>query len=168
VAQTVTTKKVTGVAQINSVQASSWFTSPTVASYDSNAANTAAKLTWDSKAASNILYFLLSDTGNGIDKPWGFSTVTDYSAGSKGKVQAWHFLGDKGYPADCTKLLCMEKSDTIQVLFYEFRDRNGGTAGGAWTNADSIKWDVKTFTVKGAHYLALAASTLAALAVLSF
>lgn len=95
------------------MQASSWFTSPTVASYDSNAANTATKLTWDTKATSNVLYFLLSDTGNGIDKPWGFSAITDYSATAKGKVQAWHFLGDKGYPADCTKLLCMEKSDTI-------------------------------------------------------
>ena len=153
---------------MNSVKASSWFTSPTVATYDSSAGNTPAKLTWDSEAASNILYFSPSSKGNGIDKPWGFSSVTDYAGASKGKVQAWHFLGDKGYPADCTKLLCMEKGDTIQVLFYEFRDRNGGTAGGAWTNADSIKWDVKTFTVKGAHQLAVAATALAALATLTF
>lgn len=54
------------------------------------------------------------------------------------------------------------------MLFYEFRDRNGGTAGSAWTYADSIKWDVKTFTVKGAHYLAATVSTIVALAVLSF
>lgn len=113
VAQTVNTRKTSGVSQSNSVQASSYATSPTVASYESNASNTAAKLSWGTKAASNILYFSNSDNGNGIDIPWGFGTVTQFVAGSKGQVQAWHFLGDKGLPADCTKLLCMEKDDTI-------------------------------------------------------
>ena len=121
---------------------------------------------WTSKPTT--LYFS-GDNGNGLDAPWGFGAITAYSNNVKGRVQAHHFLADKNYPADCTKVWCIEKDDTIQVLFYEFIDRTGSSAGSAWTNNDSFKWDVQEFKIKGANQLAFAATALlAALSVLSF
>ena len=167
-ARTVTTKKVnaSNISQVSSVKASSWFTSPTVASYTDLASNTQAKLVWTSEPT--VTYFKAGE-GNGLDLPWGFGTMTTYTGTVKGKVQAHHFLGDKGYPADCTKVWCIEKDNDVEVLFYEFVDRNGGAAAASWTNNDVVRWDVKTFKVKGANQLALAATAmLAALSVLSF
>lgn len=168
-ARTVTTKKVnaSNISQVSSVKASSWLTSPTVASYTDLASNTQAKLVWTSEPT--VTYFKAGE-GNGLDLPWGFGTMTTYaSATVKGKVQAHHFLGDKGYPADCTKVWCIEKDNDVEVLFYEFVDRNGGAAATSWILNDVVRWDVKTFKVKGANQLALAATAmLAALSVLSF
>jgi hypothetical protein len=167
-ARTVTTKKVTAsnISQVSSVKASSWLTSPTVASYTDLASNTQAKLVWTSEPT--VTYFKAGE-GNGLDLPWGFGTMTTYTGTVKGKVQAHHFLGDKGYPADCTKVWCIEKDNDVEVLFYEFVDRNGGAAATSWILNDVVRWDVKTFKVKGANQLALAATAmLAALSVLSF
>jgi hypothetical protein len=46
----------------------------------------------------------------------------------------------------------LEKNDIINVLFYEFIDRNAGgaAAGAAYNNLDAIRWDVKQVTITGA------------------
>jgi hypothetical protein len=49
----------------------------------------------------------------------------------------------------------LEKNDIINVLFYEFIDRNAGgaAAGAAYNNLDAIRWDVKQVTITGAKQL---------------
>lgn len=59
-------------------------------------------------------------------------------------------MGDTG--CDKLKVWSLEKNDIINVLFYEFidRDAGGAAAGAAYNNLDAIRWDVKQVTITGA------------------
>ena len=81
---------------------------------------------------------------NGVQKPWGYNTRTDYNGATtpvtKGKIRAWHFLGDVG--ADLTKVFSIEKGQTLQVFLYEFRDKKKGTC-----NEDgTVQWSTASGT----------------------
>lgn len=78
---------------------------------------------------------------NGVSRPWGYNKITNYNPTTtpvtKGSIRAWHFLADVG--ADLTKVMSIEKGQTLRVFLYEFRDKKPGacatTGSVAYTTA---------------------------------
>lgn len=58
------------------------------------------------------------------------------NAAKEGSLRAWHFLADKS--GDKTKVWSIEKTDKLNILFYEFIDRSAGAAAQqtAYANSD--------------------------------
>lgn len=101
---------------------------------------------------------------NGITKPWAFGNPTQYNAVGpvKGSVRAWHYLGDVG--SDFTKVWSIEKADVLNILLYEFVDKQQGAAatGAQWGSTGSYAWYVASYTVAGATSTMLGTAALIA------
>lgn len=124
--------------------------------------NSVSKIVWGSTSSCDTKYWANANGCNGIAAPWGLGPVTQFVAGSKGSVRAWHFLADSG--ADITKAWSIEKNNSLQVLYYEFIDRSQGAtaASTAYANTDTIRWAVVTKAVTGATATFASAAALVA------
>lgn len=104
------------------------------------AANTSIySMQWNPPMTCNTDKWETATACNGVAKSWGYNTLTNYNGATvpvtKGSIRAWMFLADVG--ADLTRVMSIEKGQTLQVLLYEFRDKKPGTCntGVAWTTA---------------------------------
>ena len=106
--------------------------------------NTPSAIKWGTTVTCGVAWV---DKCNGIDAPWGLSTMTKYSRANgstpevKGSQRAWKWLAD--YGASTTSIMSIEKGDTINVLAYELIDKTAAFPT-LW-EGEKIQWHVSQF-----------------------
>ena len=119
-------------------------------SWSDAAANNIYNLSWGKTETCDTAKWADANACNGVGYPWGYGTITQFvDVNTHGSVRAWHFFAERGQ--DRTRQWALEKNGALNVLFYEFIDKSGGTNPGAWTNGKSrYAWSVATAVYSGA------------------
>lgn len=131
---------------------STYTTGLSVKSWTSVSANSIYDLSWGTTETCDLAKWADANACNGVGKPWGFTAIKAYvSSTDKGAVRAWHFFAERGQ--DRTKQWALEKTGVLNMLFYEFNDKEKGAnaAGAAWSTTKSrYAWAVGTATYNAA------------------